>query len=90
MAKKQLTPAERSRQRARENGKYVKHNPCYLCDKSAGMFYFSHPLTDCPGSDGVAFDDIALCLCTQCSNSTEKMTTVAEIKAYAKTKGVTL
>jgi len=84
MASKEQSHAERSRQRARDNGRYAKHNPCYLCNKSAGAIYLSHPLTDGTGSDGVAFGDIALCLCKRCEAATNEMTTTAQIKEYAK------
>ena len=53
---------ERQSDKYRENGKYARVNPCYVCDKSAGVTYFSHQDTD--GSIG----DELLVLCQKCAN----------------------
>lgn len=60
--KKEMTPAQRERQKSeyRENGKYAKVHPCYVCGKSAGVDYFSHQDTD-----GLINDEL-LCLCGKC------------------------
>ena len=55
----------------RENGRYAKVNPCYACGKSAGVEYFSHPLTDTNG-----WHDAALCLCKKYTDATQEMTKV--------------
>lgn len=65
------------RQRFREDGKYSKVNPCYGCDKSAGVDYASHPLTDCGD-----WHDIAICLCMKCWNATCDMIEVEEFVAF--------
>jgi hypothetical protein len=70
---------ERQRQEYRKSGKYSKINPCYACDKSAGIDYYSHRLTD-TGNWG----DAALCLCARCSRETDGMNTVEEFYAYQK------
>ncbi len=51
---------ERQKPQYRENGKYAKVNPCYVCGKSAGVDYLSHPDTD------VTIGDDLLCLCEKC------------------------
>jgi len=57
-----MTPKQRQRQSEnfRDNGKYAKVHPCYVCDKSAGVDYFSHPDTD------NTINDELLCLCLKC------------------------
>lgn len=71
-----LTRAQRNRQRYREGnqygggrggGRYAKVNPCYVCDKSAGEDYYSHPGTD------VVMGDALLCICARCAKATDKM-----------------
>jgi hypothetical protein len=58
-----ISPAQAQRQRIREDdGKYAKVNPCYVCSKSAGVDYYSHPDTD-----GEINDDL-LCLCKKCAD----------------------
>ena len=59
-----MTPAQRQRQKTehRDRGRYAKVNPCYVCDKSAGVNYFSHPDTD------NTIDDELLCLCRECAD----------------------
>lgn len=52
--------AERQKEQYRNNGKYAKVNPCYVCNKSAGVDYFSHPDTD------KTINDQLLCLCKKC------------------------
>jgi hypothetical protein len=71
------------RQQHRNHGRYARVNPCYCCGKSAGVDYFSHPLTDQTGSDGKPWGDTALCLCPKCLKATEHMTRVDEFLAYA-------
>ena len=78
-----MSRKQQIRQGYRDRGRYAKVNPCYLCGRSAGEGYNSHPLTDCVGSDGVPFDDIALCLCDRCAAATQNMTTTTEISRYA-------
>lgn len=55
-----MTPKQRYRQKHRDNGQYAKVNPCYVCGKSAGEDYCSHPDTD------GAINDQLLCLCADC------------------------
>ena len=59
-----MTPKQVQRQKTehRDNGKYAKVNPCYVCGKSAGIDYESHPDTD------NTIDDELLCLCKRCGN----------------------
>ena len=47
----------------------------------------SHPLTDCYGSDGAHWDDVAICLCEKCLTKTEKFTAVSQFVAFAKRWG---
>ena len=62
------TPAQQQRQKEeyREHGKYAKVNPCYVCGKSAGVDYCSHPDTD------KTIDDELLCLCKKCGEKLSK------------------
>jgi len=55
------TKKQIERQQHRENGKYAKVNPCYVCDKSAGINYYSHPDTD------MGIGDALLQLCKKCA-----------------------
>lgn len=48
-------------------GRFGKLNPCYGCGKSAGDNYYSHPLTD------MGFEDLGLCLCKKCGETTSDM-----------------
>lgn len=57
-----MTPKQRQRQNYRESGKYAKVFPCYVCNKSAGVDYCSHPDTD------KTINDELLCLCESCYN----------------------
>jgi len=43
-----MTEKQTERQKAqyRFHGKYAQVNPCYVCKKSAGVDYCSHPDTD--------------------------------------------
>lgn len=72
-----LTPAQRSRQEYRSRGKYSKVNPCFACEKSAGIDYYSHPLTDTGD-----WNDLAICLCKQCFEATQDMTDPIEFLSY--------
>jgi hypothetical protein len=74
--------AERQKGRV-SDGRYAKVNPCYACEKSAGVDYCSHPLTDRDGSDGENWNDTALVLCGKCASATEKFTTVSQFREYA-------
>lgn len=74
---------ERQDDRHRENGKYAKVNPCQGCGKSAGMDYFSHPLTD-TGDD---WHDNAICLCKKCADATYDFTNVKQFFEYADKHG---
>ena len=79
--KKSRSNAQRWRQDSefRVNGKYAKVNPCQGCGKSAGVSYYSHPLTD---TDDWA--DIAICLCKTCADFTQDMTDVNEFYSFQK------
>jgi hypothetical protein len=59
-----MTPAQKQRQQTqhRDNGKYAKVNPCYVCGKSARVDYYSHPDTD------ITIGDDLLCLCKTCAD----------------------
>lgn len=50
------------RQKYRAHGKYAKVNPCYVCGKSAGIDYCSHPDTD------RTINDELLVLCKKCGD----------------------
>lgn len=58
MAKKPMSGRER--QGHRVSGRYAQVNPCYVCKRSAGVDYFSHPDTD------NSIGDALLCLCHEC------------------------
>lgn len=62
----EMTPAQQERQTHRDNGKYAKVNPCYVCGKSAGVDYYSHQDTDGP------INDELLVLCKKCCNKLSK------------------
>lgn len=55
-----MTPAQYKRQKHRERGRYAQVNPCYVCGRSAGENYESHPDTDC------SINDELICLCRRC------------------------
>jgi hypothetical protein len=77
------TRRQRERQKHRDrNGRYAEANPCCACGRSAGIEPLGHPLTDCEGSDGRGWDDIAIVLCPQCYEDTKRMTTRLEFEAY--------
>lgn len=78
------TDKQRARQGFRNAGKYAKVNPCYVCGKSAGVDYFSHPMTDRTDANGQHWSDLAICLCGKCYRATEKMTLVAEYLTYVE------
>lgn len=85
--KKEQTLPQKQRQKYRDGGKYAKVNPCYCCDKSAGEHYFSHPLTDDQSPvTGAEWDDLAICLCEKCYNSTLDMTEPEEFIAFSEKK----
>jgi hypothetical protein len=65
---------ERQRNQYRDNGKYAKMNPCYVCGKSAGADYWSHP-----DSDGLINDEL-LCLCKNCYDKLCKVDGLTAIK----------
>ncbi len=81
-----MKPKQRERQRFRERGRYAKVNPCYVCGKSAGVDYFSHPMTDQTDANGQHWGDLALCLCAACLRATEHMTTVEEFEAFLRAR----
>lgn len=83
------TTAQRARQESehRLKGKYAKVNPCYACGKSAGVNYFSHPLTDSLSPSGRGWHDTALCLCKKCAIATEDMLEPSEFEEYKKQFG---
>lgn len=71
------TPKQKERQLHRNQGKYAQVNPCYCCGKSAGVDYFSHPLTDTGD-----WNDIGLVLCKRCADKTCDITDLEEFKRY--------
>lgn len=73
---------ERQSDRHRENGKYAKVNPCQGCGKSAGVDYYSHPLTDTG-----EWNDAAICLCKKCADATYDFTDFKQFYAYADKHG---
>ena len=82
------TPKQEARQDARgEDGQYVEVNRCQVCTAVVGDDYCSHPLTDCYGSDGADWGDIAICLCEKCLTRTERFTAVSQFIAFAKRWG---
>jgi len=78
MTAREMSPAQRERQKSdhRERGRYARVNPCYVCGRSAGVDYLSHPLTDTLDVEGVGFGDLGLCLCPRCEKATREITTV--------------
>jgi len=68
----------------RENGRYAKVNPCYLCGKSAGQDYCSDRRTDMIDSAGNNWGDIALVLCAKCA---KKLDAMPDAEAYALLAG---
>ena len=79
--KKDLSPAQIARQRPqyREDGRYAKVNPCYVCDKSAGVDYYSHPDSD------MTINDELLCLCKNCMGKYQDLPGPEAVKlAFAK------
>jgi len=82
------TPKQKERQQHRdESGRYTEVNRCQGCTKRLGVDYCSHALTDCHGSDGANWGDIAICLCEDCLKRTEQFTAVSQFIAYAKRCG---
>ena len=77
--------AQWERQRTRDrSGRYSNMTPCYGgCGKGMSVqgSYWSHPLTDMEGTDGVGFGDIGIMLCRKCYDRTEHITTTAEFAA---------
>lgn len=71
------TEAQNARQAKehRDNGRYAKTNPCEVCDKSAGIDYYSHPLCNKWGYGVV--------LCKKCAKATEGMR-AWEFRAYVE------
>jgi hypothetical protein len=85
MENQDRTPAQRERQKLehRENGRYAKVNPCYVCGKSAGIDYYSHHDTD------VTIGDDLLVLCKKCGIRLAKYDGKTAIKiAFGEQKGV--
>lgn len=70
---------ERQKKEFRNKGKYAKVNPCQCCGKSAGVDYYSHPLTDSEG-----WSDTALVLCKKCAAATSEFLKVSEFLEYRK------
>lgn len=79
-----LSASQRQRQEVqyRDNGKYAKVNPCQGCGKSAGIDYYSHPLTDVG-----EWNDNAICLCKKCAEATYDFTTVKQFYEYSDKHG---
>lgn len=69
------TSAQRERQQTkhRDNGRYAKVNPCYICGKSAGIDYLSDHRSDSTDSEGNEWNDEALCLCGTCGPALAKL-----------------
>lgn len=82
MKKPTLKQQWRQAREYRSNGRYALVNPCYACGKSAGVDYYSHPLTD-QGD----WHDAALCLCKKCADATQDMTLVDQFLEYKKQFG---
>lgn len=80
------TPKQQERQRFRDSGRYAKVKPCYVCGKSAGVDYCSHPMTDQTDTNGQGWGDRALRLCMKCLRVTEHMTTVEEFEVFLKAR----
>lgn len=74
--KKEITKLqlERQKEQYRNKGKYAKVHPCYVCGKSAGINYFSHPDTD------DLINDELLCLCKKCYNNLKHISGKEAIK----------
>ena len=66
---KTRTSAQRERQghRDRTSGRYDRVNPCFVCEKSAGVDYCSHGDTD------YLIGDALLVLCNRCAKATGAM-----------------
>lgn len=70
------------RQKHREHGRYAKVNPCYVCDKSAGVNYCSHPDTD------RTIGDDLLVLCGKCAKKCMNMSGPDAVEMFfGKKKG---
>jgi len=79
MRKPSAAQKERQKKEFRDKGKYAKVNPCQCCGKSAGVDYFSHPLTDSKG-----WGCNALVLCEKCAGATQEFQNYSEFIAYRK------
>lgn len=80
--KRSVAQRERQSRDHRVNGRYAATNPCMCCGKSAGIDFFSHPLTDTGG-----WDDMALVLCNKCFSATQDMTDPNQFESYKKQFG---
>lgn len=85
------TPKQKERQKYRipSNGRYSQVNRCNICNKNAGIDYYSHHLTDTIDSNGEDWGDLGLVLCERCCADTEDITTVAEFKKYKLLRNLT-
>ena len=73
------TAAPHDRQRYRDNsGRAAECHPCYVCGKSAGYDYLSHPATEHTLADEL------LCLCQSCYNKCAELSG-PEAVAWANT-----
>lgn len=82
------TLKQEARQKTRgDDGKYVEVNRCQCCTAVVGNDYCSHPLTDCYGSDGANWGDIAICLCAKCLVRTERFTAASQFATFARRWG---
>jgi hypothetical protein len=79
MKKRSQAQVERQKNHFRDKGKYSEVNKCYGCGKSAGVNYFSHPLTD-TGDWG----DEALVLCEKCADETYYFTEVEKFLEFKR------
>lgn len=76
--KRSAAQKERQKEDYREHGKYAKVNPCYVCGKSAGVNYNSHPGTD------HTINDELLVLCDKCMKKLEKLPGPEAVKVAQK------
>jgi len=83
----QMTPkqAERQSHRDRSNGRYAEVNPCYLCQRSVGVDYYSTQYTDSDMPDGTSFGDAGLVLHGDCSAIVDGMTIEQAFKFLTET-----
>lgn len=72
MSKRTMAQRERQSDEYRERGRYAKVNPCYVCERSAGVLYFSGPGTD------LTIADALLVICARCAKAMPETGDAAE------------